>query len=73
MCSADTVKPLQNGSWLKWKYAFIEKIMHGKHTVIINVKLLKQQKLLVVGKQGKQFIVQQQCAWIFIVLCPCNI
>jgi len=37
----DTVKPLENGSWFKWKHAFIEKIMHGKHTVIINVKLLK--------------------------------
>jgi hypothetical protein len=21
----DTVKPLQNGSWFKWKHAFIEK------------------------------------------------
>jgi hypothetical protein len=37
----DKVKSLQNGSWFKWKYTFIEKILHGKHTVIISVKLLK--------------------------------
>jgi len=30
------------------------------------------RKLLIVGKRGKQFIVQQQYAWIFIVLCQCN-
>jgi len=51
----------------------LKKILHGKHTVIISVKLLKQQKTACCGKKGKEFIVQQQqCAWIFIVLCPCN-
>jgi hypothetical protein len=37
----DTIKSLQNGIWFKWKHAFIEKIVHGKRTVIISVKLLK--------------------------------